>query len=512
MLLFQVYFFLFLFFKIQVMIKLKSLLNNQWFFPALIFYYGLFYIFFGEIFPRGISVDGMVYSSFISDFTKSVFFDTYYVHRILPSLIVSVFFKLFSINITTPHIITAFQILNLASILLSCYFLKRILILFKIEFKNQMIAFALFLFNFGVIKFPFYMPVLTDTFAMMLSTALLYFYLKNNIPGLVISTIFLAFTWPMAYYQGLILIAFPISVLPYTPLLKWQKAIFYGISSLFILVLSIIFVFIEKLDSTVAHVIRIDHDLLPLSILGVILFYFFIAKLFFNKTLLDISLFFNKINYKRLLISLGVFANVFVTIYFLHPNPVSIYSTAKVLHGPVISALIKPLIFIVAHASYFGIVICLLFLFWSSFCKTVSQMGWGLVAAFGLNLFLFGIVLETRCLINLLPWLIVFLIKAINKYSFSKSFYIVVGLLCFVASKVWFLLNNNEGYPPMHLDENGSTGFPDQKLWLSIGPWMNQLMYYVQGGLMLLVLGILFFMLYKIEFKKITKIKLIRKY
>jgi hypothetical protein len=134
------------------------------------------------------------------------------------------------------------------------------------------------------------------------------------------------------------------------------------------------------------------------------------------------------------------------------------------------------------------------------------------VAAFALNLFLFGIVIETRCLINLLPWLIIFLIKAVNKYSFSKSFYFVVGLMCVFASKIWLLLNNNEGYPPMHLDKNGSSGFPDQKLWLNIGPWMNQLMYYVQGGVMLIFIGILFFMLYKIEFNKSSKIKLIRKY
>jgi hypothetical protein len=492
--------------------KLKSLINNQWFFPALILYYGLFYIAFGEIFPWKISVDGMVYSSFITDFTKSIFFDSYYVQRILPSLIVRVFFKIFSINMSTPNIVTAFQILNVVSIMLSCYFLKQIFILFKITLKNQMLAFALFLFNFGIIKFPFYMPVLTDTFAMMLSTALLYYYLKNNIPGLVISTLFLAFTWPMAYYQGLLLIAFPITALTNNPPLKWQKIAIYGTSSLYILVLCIIFVFIEKLDSTVAHVIRIDRDLLPLSLLGVTLFYFFISKLFFNKTLLDIPLFLKKINYKRLLISFCAFANVYIIIYLLKPNPVSLYSITRILYAPIISGLIKPLIFIVADASYFGIIVCLLFLFWTSFCKTVSQLGWGLVAAFALNLFLFGIVIETRCLINLLPWLIIFLIKAVNKYSFSKSFYFVVGLMCVFASKIWLLLNNNEGYPPMHLDKNGSSGFPDQKLWLNIGPWMNQLMYYVQGGVMLIFIGILFFMLYKIEFNKSSKIKLIRKY
>jgi hypothetical protein len=55
-------------------------------------------------------------------------------------------------------------------------------------------------------------------------------------------------------------------------------------------------------------------------------------------------------------------------------------------------------------------------------------MGWGLVAAFVLNLYLFGMVPESRRLINLMPWLTVFLIKSLNRYSFSNSFYKFSGI------------------------------------------------------------------------------------
>ena len=250
----------------QIMIKLKALLNNQWFFPVLMIYYGIFYILFGETYPfnGGLSTDGFVFASFIPDFTKSRFFDTYYAQRILPSMLVGVFLKLLSINATEQNIYTAFQILNLVSIVVSCYFFKQLLLWFKISLKNQVLAFLLLLFNFGVIKYPFYLPVMTDTFALMLSIALLYFYLKNNIQSIIICTLLLAFTWPMAYYQGLILIAFPICILPFSPALKWQKILVYGISILYISFLSIYFIFIKNRDMTVDFVMKIDRNLLPL--------------------------------------------------------------------------------------------------------------------------------------------------------------------------------------------------------------------------------------------------------
>ncbi len=511
------------------MIKLKALLSNKWFFPILMLYYGMFYILFGESYPfnEGLCTDGYVYRSFFPDFRNSVFFDTYYVHRIFPSFLLSVFFKFLSISLAGKNIYIAFQILNLTSIVTACYFFKQILVLFKISLKNQLFAFALLLLNFGVIKFAFYLPVMTDTFAMMLSTALLYFYLKNNIIGIVTCTILLAFTWPMAYYQGLLLIAFPICILPLVPPLKWQKILIQGISILYVSVLCVFFVFISKLDNNTIDffIMKIDRTLLPISILGIVVLYFFFSKLFFNKTLLDKSLFFAKLNYKRLLISIGVFVLVLLIIQVIHPMSTASYSTSQIFSDVTLISLIKPLISIVSDFSYFGIAVCFLILFWSSFCKTLTQMGWGLVAALGMNIFFFGITPESRHLINILPWLIVLLIKAINKYSFKTSFYVVTGLLSFAASKIWLLLNiyssNSKIWhslnvttdnSSLNIDKNGSLGFPSQLLWMNIGPWMSERMYFVQGAVMLLFIAILFFMLYKFQMNEFKKVRLVRRY
>ncbi len=496
------------------MLKLKALLNNQWFFPIVMLYYGIFYISFGETFPLngGVTMDGVVFSTFVSDFKKSHFFDTFYVHRILPSLIVGGIFKLFLISPTNPHIFTSFQILNLAGIITSCYFLKRIFVFFNISLKNQLLGFTLFLVNFAMLKFPFYLPVMSDTLALAVSTMMLFFYLKNNTFGVICCTIAACFTWQPSFYQGLILTAFPYCYLPFSPIARRTKLILRLSAALSLILICLFIIFIKKMDTASEHVARINRTLLPLSILGASVLYFFFSNIFLNSNLLNIRLFLSKLKLLNFIYTLCIWGASFAVIYYLNPFPNKFYPLQNTLFNPFLSALVWPLHTLVSHTAFWGMLVILLIFFWGDFCRFISQMGWGLVGAFALNLFLFGLISETRCLTNLLPWLIVFLANVLNKYSFSKSFYIITALLCFATSKIWLLLNNNDDFSGMQLDKNFSMGFPHQKFWMNIGPWMSQQMYYLQGGGVLLLLAILFFMFYKIEVKRITKVRVVRRY
>jgi hypothetical protein len=479
------------------MSRLKSVFNHPLFFPIIILYYGAMYLSFGETYPSKLGTDGFVYASFVSDYTNSFFFDTYYVHRVLPSFLIRGIFKVAGIAPDTQHIFSAFQLLNLACLALSSWFLKLLFMHFRIALKVQLLAFALFFVNFGMLKFPFYFPVMTDTPALLLSTMLLYFYVKNNISGLILTTFALAFTWPMGYYQGLILIALPIMKLPFIQPLRWQQIALYVFSGVFISVLIGFLIFIEKMDTTLALVMRIDRTLLPLSIIALVLIYVFAIKLFFNKALLDLHRFFSGLNYPRIIISFLVFAGVIFVIHLLHPKQIAVYSTAYMLANPTIHGLIKPFIPIVSIGSYFGVIGCFIILFWNPFCKVITTMGWGITCAIALNIFLFAGSPESRQLINLLPWIVVVLAIVLNSYVLPNTFYIIVFLLCAFASKLWLHIGyQNDSCP---VDQNGSVGFPNQKLWLNIGPWMSEQMYYLQGGIMFVVLLLLFFMIYRIR-------------
>lgn len=497
------------------MSRLKAIVNSQWFFPMFILYYGIGYMFFGGKYylNEGLSMDGFVFSTFVSHLKVSYFFDGYYVHRILPSLFVGLFFKYLPFEETYPHIFNAFQILNIACLFISCIFLKKIFVLLKITLKNQLLGFVLVLINFAILKMPFHLAVMTDTSAFMLSVLMLYFYLKKYRVGLVLITILACFTWEVLFYQGIILVLIPFSTLPYAsfkPSFKWFVQFFIAAIAMGI---CLYLVLVEKADTKMEFVAKINRPLLPLSIAGLTFLFFFFSKIFLNKNLLDLKLFFKRFKFINILFVVFIIALTTLMVWYLNPPPAKFYQTNNILRGTFTSALIWPFHNIVSHTTFWGMIVILLIFFWNDFGKIISQMGWGIVAAFGLNLFAFGILPETRCLVNMLPWIVVFLIKAINRYSFSKWFYIIIAIFSLFVSKIWLVLNPPAGtYNSMNLDRNGCMGFPDQKMWMHIGPWMNEEMYYIQGGVMLLLMAILFFMLYKFQFNDRNKIVLVARY
>lgn len=496
--------------------QLIEFTKKNYFFPLVALCYGAFYILLGEQYPfhNGVNTDGYVFLDLIRNSNNSHYFDTFYIQRIFPLLIAKYLTLLTGGDLLSDvDIVLSFKIINIVSLTTTCYLLKRIFIILKVTHKHQLFFFVLFFFNFGVCKFHFYFPAMTDQTAMMLSVALLFFYLKNNTSAIILCTLASAFTWPTAYYIGLILIAIPIQPIAYSIVSNNTKKIIQGVFVGSILCIISLVVFVLKM-SVVPNIFVSDIDRRPavllLSIAGVAVLYFFFSKLLINKTLWDISLFIKKLNYNRLLLAVGTFLIVYLIITLLHPAPARLYSLGYALSRPMLYPLIKPLLTIVADVSYFGVFVCILILFWSSLCKTISQMGWGITAAVVFNIYLFGADIETRHLINLLPWLVVFLAKAVDKYSFSKRFYITATILAFIVSKFWLKLNLYDYFGWGETDENGNLGFPDQILWMNLGPWMNTQMYYVQGGITIILFAILFFTLYKVERNNEGKLQVIK--
>lgn len=494
--------------------RFKSIINNVWFFPSLVLCYGIFYIFFGELYylNEGLSTDGAVFSDLIQNFNTSYFFDTYYVHRIFPSLLVATVFKIFSITHTTQNVILSFQILNIISLILTCYFVKKILLFFKVSLKNQLLGFVLLIFNFSFLKYPFYLPVMTDNVALALSAMLLYFYFKKKMFGLIFCTLISCFTWQLTFYQGLIFITIPFSTLKFSEFKNTYQYSIKLLSGFAFGLFCIYLIYVLKMDTTLELVARINRDYVNISILGVAIMYYYFSFIFLNKNLFNVSTFLKSLKLLNVLIALGLLGTTIAIVYVLHPVPNKFYPLLNILSNPFTHAMMWPLHTIVSHVAFWGVVIILLLFFWKDFCKLISQLGWGLVFAIALNVYAYGIMPETRCIMNLLPWIVVLLIKAINKYSFSNIFYIVVSILSVVASKIWMLLNDRGGYLYTELDKNGSLGFPDQKLWLNVGPWMSESMYYLQGVLILGAMLVLFLLLYKIKRGETTGLQLAKRY
>lgn len=499
----------------QIKQQLKQILDHNWFFPIILLNYGLFNILFAEKFPanNGFGTDGYVYQTLITHFNHSFFFDSFYIHRIFPSFLIRNFLLTFSMELSPQNIFYGFEVLSLMSLVISAYFIKKILKFLNIHLKNQMLAFCLLYVNFALMKWPFYFPAMTDSVAFALSIILLYCYLKQNVPGLVIVTFLAAFTWPMAYYQGLLLIAFPYQRVSFIPLTQTWKIVIYLVSVMLFLSAFVFVIIINKGDTNLIYVPKIDRDLLPYSVVFLLIFYLGYAKLFFNADLFNLKLFFRSLNFMRILTACGTFILITLLISFLKVPSTTIYKMSTVLENPIIHSSVRPLLTLVSHFTFYGIFLCVLLFFWNSVTKTISQSGWGLVGAFALNLYLFGIMPESRMLFNLFPWLAIFLIFAINKFSFSKAFYITVSCLCIIASKIWLLIDFENDYAQGNvIDRNGSMDFPNQRFYMNIGPWMSEKAFYIHGAGLLVSLVILFFLLYRINISNQNKIHLERRF
>jgi hypothetical protein len=499
----------------QIRQQVKQILDHKWFFPIILFNYGLFSILFAEKFPanNGFGTDGYVYQTLVTQFDKSFFFDSYYIHRILPSFLIRNVLLAFSLELSPHHIFYCFEMISLLSVVSAAYFFKKILLFFGIYFKNQLLAFVLLFMNFALVKWPYYFPAMTDSLAFSLSVALFYFYIRQNVAGLITISILLAFTWPMGYYQGLLLIAFPYQEVAFTPLSKNLKTIL-SLSSLILFLGSVVYVIIiSKADTNLIYVPKIIWNLLPYSIGFLLVFYYAYSKIFFNQQLFNFKFFLKSVDRGRMILSVFVFCAVSLTIHFFHVPTSTIYNTSSILQNPIVYSLVWPLLPLAAHYGFFGIAVCLMVLFWNDLSREISTAGWGIIAAITMNLFLFGIMPESRILFNLFPWLVVFLVVAINKFSFSNSFYFALFCLAFIASKIWLLIDFENDYNKANIvDKNGSMDFPNQRFYMNLGPWMSERAFYFHLAGFFVSCAILFMLLYRVSLSDKSKIRFERKF
>src|SRR6267142_6132449 len=160
----------------------------------------------------GFGMDGSLYGQWAKDFHKFVFvqgLDLYRIQRILPSAIIHYSMRLLSIPFTDRNVIYAFGILNVLLITLSAYVWCRIANNLKMSYRGRLVGFAGLFLSFGVMKWPSYYPVLTDTSAFFIGLLMLYFYLINNRIGLYMLMVIGAFVWPTLVYQAALFLMFP---------------------------------------------------------------------------------------------------------------------------------------------------------------------------------------------------------------------------------------------------------------------------------------------------------------
>ena len=464
--------------------------------PILILGFGLAHAVWGEIIPinNGQGWDGKAYAAWAKDFKGQILgagVSEYYAQRIVPSAIVHAGLRATAQPLDDAHVVGGFQVYNLILLLIAT--VTWLLIARKLQFSpaGTWLGFFCLFVNYPILKNNFYDPVLTDTSAFTLGLLLFYFFLVEEWSGFLAIMVGGAFTWPTLVYEGLLLYLFPARphVVPTPAVSAFVSK--YHIPTVVALLATLLIVFAMEnilfpqgylaapVSSNALNQIHPDSALIQLSLLGATYYLFFSLRGALNDSrLFDPGYLLRAVVWKRLA-PLGLLLVTIKGILSTLGNGSSAGNTTDLLvHYTLLTALVEPLIFLVAHIVYYGPAVLLLLFFWPQICRLLLSypLGVRLLVILGLVL---GLNSESRFLINILPIFIVLLVQVVESLHWTFNKYVIWGGLALFASKVWYPINT----APLVYDGTYDVlrRFPLQGYFMNYGPWMSAQMYWVQG-------------------------------
>jgi hypothetical protein len=180
---------------------------------ALVLLLGLLCMFFGEIVPAGggLGWDGVRYGEMVKHLPRMISqgeLSTYYAQRILPSVLVRSALRIAHLSPENQTIIRAFQILDLAELVVACLLWRVIANRLRLGPWGRWFGFLSMFANFQNAKLVFFYPVLTDTTAFLAGMVMLWCYLTRRHWPLLVCTIVSSLGWPTATIMGALLLLF----------------------------------------------------------------------------------------------------------------------------------------------------------------------------------------------------------------------------------------------------------------------------------------------------------------
>ena len=483
-------------------IQIAKILSSKAAVIAAVLIIALFGFFYGERMETfGMWGDEINYTRMTLHFPEAVsehLLDDYHFQRILPSALVYFSLRLLRQPVVISNIITAYGVLNIGLLVLMGFFWCRISDELKISRKGLWLGFVALFCNYPILKYIPYVQVSTDLYGYVVGLALVFFYLRNNLVGLFITTILGAFCWPTAVYVGTLFILFPreeegrgeAAPAPYGINFIIACAVTLIVfSELHIIMRAMMSGRIFSLGLFALGANRPIMSILPLS-MGVVLVYVFavISTLLNNRKYFNFQYWLSQFKWFRFVMAVFLFVGLkFVVSYFssIH-NAVSFDHLIK---NVFMGSVINPGIFLVAHVAYFGPLVALLFLLWRPFCRYVQSFGPGLFICILLAT-IYSLDGESRRLINFYPLFVPFLVKLIDDLEWKQSFYWLIFVFSVIFSKVWLRI---------HAQPWGGTAqeFPVQYYYMSMGPWMSHQMYVVQGAVVLFVVLAIYLLMFR---------------
>lgn len=454
---------------------------------ASLLFFGFLWSLGGERIPagQGCGFDGAaVYAPLAANFTAAVrHVSRERVQRVLPSLVVHVALRALDVDDRGLRVIAlAFSILNLALLALGLGLWDRVCDALGLSVRGRWLATGAVFVSFGALKMPFYYPVLTDTAGLVLSIAALLAYLRGSAAALALVLGLSALTWPTLTFSGALLLAFPRRASP-NPEAGRPTAGTVALALVPALVIGACAVRNAYFAGAVVGSpgeLPLHRPTLPVSILGVTGWLFLAAVwLLASPLVVQPRALWARLSFagaagsalaiaawQGLLAATGLPAGrSVVELMLLAPDSATTRSVRL------------PLLFVVAHAIYFGPVVLLA----AAHVRAVSQEAWthglGMVAFLLLGV-VSAITTESRHVLHVVPFVAALTAAALDRRGrigrLELAMILGVGL---AASRVWMPMGAAVGDARRAL----------ARYMAQMGPWMPADVY-VGHGVVCLVL------------------------
>lgn len=438
----------------------------------------------------GLGWDGEVYWNWVKDFPheiQDVGIDSYRIQRVLPSYVLHYGFRLFRIRPTVRNTLRGFAVFNVLSTMLVAHFWCLTASHLKISNRGKWLGFVGLILNFAVLKLSGYYPVLIDMHAYASASAMARCYLSHRRAGLCIATVIGAFLWPTHLYIGAILLLFPqdaedatdaggdcwgqpadIDCIEATRDAPWRMDIVLaGLAAFYACLWSLY----------VCNRIRISlfGGLFPIrSVLWLSLIvaggYVFLAlrPLLNDGRLYRLPRLMTWTQFRWTIETLLVVVGVKLVQKSLSTRP-GYFGFNVYCFVVGITAVAKPGLFLLSHFVYFGPFWLLGLFCWPAICLEIRrQNGIGLTLAIAIGV-CHALDAESRHIIYLLPLLVPFVVKAIERFVWSTNQILFLTVISVLTSKCWLTI----GGPFV----DNCNVYPDQYFWMSIGSFMTDQSY-----------------------------------
>lgn len=438
-------------------------LKDRWpFLLLLVAYvsYALYAIFCGERIPvnGGLGWDGQIYyfiSQDLFSFVEKHVLDSFYILRIVPSLLVKGMHWLSGTEHSYELTGAYFGLLNLASVLGGSYFLIQSLSPLTAPWK--WVVAVLTLGSFGMLKHPYYYPILTDSFAFLLGSGILWAYLNGRKWMLGAFALIGAFTFPSISMIALPLLAFKNDGMLPEPNERWN----YWPLVLLLFVVALLAVLGPAFNGSMPF-----DTMQPTRSMVLVSLPFMLVYLALLWRGVDVvgrlqaslsAMSWSGVAIWTLLLSLTLIAGAWAK-----PSPFTLpyFASHSIAYG-----LAHPAVFVVAHVIYFGPVFLLALFFWKTLKQQVIQLPLPLFWSMMLILSML-IRSESRTMIAGLPFIIHAVAMALKDLKWQWWQQVAIVVVSLAMSKCWFTINNGEMTAAL-------LEFPMQRYMMHIGPWMS---------------------------------------